>query len=67
MTDKDNINFQTPTKSFTLFGTGALGLPPIWSAPSGGFQGSFAYNSANDRPTFHNIGAWRHWIGLSNW
>ena len=66
ITDKDNINFSTPTKSFTLFGTGALGLPPITDAPSG-YQGLFAYNSSDDRPTFHNVSAWRHYLGVAGW
>jgi len=61
-----SIELWASSKVFYLYSTGTLRLPTISSAPSGS-AGYFAYNSADDRPTFHNVSAWRHWTGLSGW
>lgn len=46
--------------------TGCFELPTLDSAPAA-TQGEFAYNATNDRPTFRNVSAWRHWVGVASW
>lgn len=60
------LNLMAGGRSLNFYDTGELAFPLLTSAPAGA-KGRFAYNSTNDRPAFHNVGAWRHWIGLASW
>lgn len=53
ITDKDNINFATPTKTFTFFKGGTLGLSILEEAPAAHVAGLTYHSDEGNNPYFH--------------